>query len=42
MTRRVFLAGGAYNVAEPGPQLSVEKVSRELGWDASFRLPVPG
>ncbi len=32
-------APGAYNVAEPGPDVSIEKVRRELGWDPDFRLP---
>jgi nucleoside-diphosphate-sugar epimerase len=30
-------ARGIYNVAEPGPDVSTEKVRRELGWDAGFR-----
>ena len=30
---------GLYNVAEPGGPALVEKVVRELGWDAGFRLP---
>lgn len=30
-------APGAYNVAEPGPHLSIAKATRELGWDPGFR-----
>ena len=29
---------GVYNVAEPSPYVSSEKVTRELGWDATFRV----
>jgi len=32
-------APGVYNVAEPGPEVSVEKARRELGWDPGFRAP---
>jgi nucleoside-diphosphate-sugar epimerase len=28
---------GLYNVAEPSPYASIEKVRRELGWDPAFR-----
>jgi len=28
---------GAYNIAEQGPLVSVEKAQRELGWDPGFR-----
>ncbi len=28
---------GAYNIAEPGPYLSIEKAIRELAWDPTFR-----
>jgi nucleoside-diphosphate-sugar epimerase len=31
-------APGAYNVAEPGPDVSIEKARRELGFDPDFRL----
>jgi nucleoside-diphosphate-sugar epimerase len=30
-------APGLYNVAEPGPYASIEKVVRELDWDPTFR-----
>jgi nucleoside-diphosphate-sugar epimerase len=30
-------APGAYNIAEDGPHLSIEKARRELGWDPAFR-----
>ncbi|HEV2676994.1 MAG TPA: NAD(P)-dependent oxidoreductase [Aliidongia sp.] len=30
---------GAFNVAEPNRQVTVEKATRELGWRADFRLP---
>lgn len=30
-------APGLYNVAEPSPSTSTEKVRRELGWDSGFR-----
>jgi hypothetical protein len=30
-------APGAYNIAEPGPLVSIEKAQRELGWDPGFR-----
>jgi nucleoside-diphosphate-sugar epimerase len=32
-------AAGAYNVANPGGALDVEKIVREMGWRADFRLP---
>jgi nucleoside-diphosphate-sugar epimerase len=32
-------APGVYNVAEPGPQVLVEKARQELGWDPDFRQP---
>jgi nucleoside-diphosphate-sugar epimerase len=28
---------GAYNIAEPGPLVSIDKAERELGWDPGFR-----
>ena len=28
---------GTYNIAEPGPTLSIAKATRELGWDHGFR-----
>jgi nucleoside-diphosphate-sugar epimerase len=28
---------GAYNVADAGPHVSIEKAGRELGWDPEFR-----
>jgi nucleoside-diphosphate-sugar epimerase len=28
---------GAYNIAEPGPLVSIDKALRELGWDPNFR-----
>jgi hypothetical protein len=31
-------APGIYNVAEPSWQITGDKVRRELGWDAAFRL----
>lgn len=30
-------APGIYNVCEPGPSVSIEKVRRELGWDPTYR-----
>ena len=31
-------APGVYNIAEPGPTVSIEKARRELGFDASYRV----
>jgi nucleoside-diphosphate-sugar epimerase len=28
---------GAYNIAEPGPLVSIDKARRDLGWDPGFR-----
>jgi nucleoside-diphosphate-sugar epimerase len=42
--RRALLHGdaGAYNVAEPGGTVSVEKAARHLGWSPAFRVPRDG
>jgi len=33
-------APGAYNIAQDNPHVATDKARRELGWSASFRLPV--
>jgi nucleoside-diphosphate-sugar epimerase len=33
---------GAYNIAEPGSTVSIEKARRLLGWDPAFRSGAPG
>jgi len=32
-------APGAYNIAQDNPHVTTDKARRELGWNASFRLP---
>lgn len=34
-------APGAYNIAEAGPYLSIEKARSQLGWDPGFRSEAP-